>query len=234
MPNHLRFRHAAGPIRFFWFCFSLALALAAAPAAHAQGADFRVGLDGSYSLSPAFTVLEDRGGALTLDEVLQPARQALFRPVPQSGSSTNFGLTASAFWLRIQLRTEADAPASWLLEVAYPALDQLDLYTPAAGGGFAHQRGGDLPFAGRAVPHRNHVLPVTLQPGRRHARRRDRGQQRRGAGRTLQGAAAAAGPGFVFRRGSPESYCANTSSRRSSPPWLMATMACSRTVGLAW
>lgn len=121
--------------------------------------------EGSYTLSRAFTALEDPGAQLTLEDVLAPAQQARFRPVAQSGSATNFGLTRAAYWLRIDLQAADDAPAQWLLEVAYPALDQLELYTPAAWG-FTRQAGGDLmPFAQRVVPHRNHVLPVVLQPG---------------------------------------------------------------------
>lgn len=164
MPNH-RFPHAIQPkrlLRWLW----LLLAALAPVALHAQGGVLSIGQQGSYTLSRAFMVLEDSSGELTLDEVLQPAQQARFTHVPQSGAATNFGLTRSAFWLRIALQAQADAPAHWLLEVAYPALDQLDLYTPDSRGGFVRQSGGDLqPFASRVVPHRNHVLPVVLQPG---------------------------------------------------------------------
>jgi len=164
MPNH-RFQYAArSPLFLRWLW--LLLAALAPMALHAQGGAMSIGQQGSYSLSRAFMVLEDSSGELTLDEVLQPAQQARFNHVPQSGAATNFGLTRSAFWLRIALQAEADAPAQWLFEVAYPALDQLDLYTPDSRGGFFRQSGGDLlPFTSRAVPHRNHVLPVALEPG---------------------------------------------------------------------
>lgn len=145
----------------------LVLALVAPQALCAQGDALAIGGEGSYPLSRAFTVLEDRTAALTLDQVLAPAQQARFKTVAQTGSTTNFGLSPSAFWLRVSLRAQAGAPEQWLLEVAYPALDQLDLYVSNAQGGFAHQRGGDLlPFASRVVPHRNHVLPVVLQRDR--------------------------------------------------------------------
>ncbi|MDP3606590.1 MAG: 7TM-DISM domain-containing protein, partial [Polaromonas sp.] len=145
---------------------ALAMLLLAPAAARAQGGAMEIGKAGSYTLSRAFMVLEDPGAALTLDEVRQPAQQARFQPVAQGGSATNFGLTRSAFWLRIELRPGPDTPSQWLLEVAYPALDRIEVYTPSAGGGFVQQRAGDLyPFASRPVPHRNHVLPVTLQVG---------------------------------------------------------------------
>lgn len=145
----------------------LLLALLAPQVLRAQGDVLAIGSAGSYPLSRAFTVLEDHSAALTLEQVLQPAQQARFMTVAPSSSTTNFGLTSSAFWLRVTLRAQAGAPEPWLLEVAYPALDQLDLYVSEPQGGFAHQRGGDLlPFASRVLPHRNHVLPVVLPQGR--------------------------------------------------------------------
>lgn len=165
MPDLPCFQYLV-PLRAWLRGFPLVLALLISPLLHAQGGTLVIGQQGSYPLSRDFMVLEDRGGQLTLDQVLQPAQQARFRPVPKGGSATNFGLTSSAFWLRIGLQAQADTSASWLLEVAFPTLDQLDLHTSNPRGGFEHQRGGDLlPFASRAVPHRNHVLPVTLQPG---------------------------------------------------------------------
>ncbi|MEO6016860.1 MAG: 7TM diverse intracellular signaling domain-containing protein, partial [Polaromonas sp.] len=120
----------------------------------------------SYPLSHAFSVLEDATGQLTLADILQPDAQALFRPVPQTGAATNFGLTSSAIWLRVQVRAARDAPPDWMLELAYPPLDRLELYSPDGAGGMTRQVGGDLlPFAGRAVVHRNHVLPVRLKLG---------------------------------------------------------------------
>lgn len=128
--------------------------------------EITIGNDGQYVLSQSFTYLEDAGGQLTLADLLKPDAQARLQPVPQTGSATNFGLTNSAIWLRVNLRTERSAPADWMLELAYPPLDRLELYSPDGKGGFVGQVGGDLlPFADRAVVHRNHVMPVRLEPG---------------------------------------------------------------------
>ncbi len=125
-----------------------------------------VGDQDSLLLSPHFMVLEDAGRALTLQDILKPETQSRFRPVPPAGPGANFGLTRSAIWLRITLGTAPSTPADWLLEIAYPPLDQIELYSPDAASGFARQAAGDaLPFASRAVAHRNHVLPVRLAPG---------------------------------------------------------------------
>lgn len=131
-----------------------------------EAGEITIGSDGRYVLSQSFTYLEDAGGELTLADLLKPDVQARFQPVPQTGSATNFGLTSSAIWLRVNLRTERSTPADWMLELAYPPLDRLELYSPDGKGGFVWQVGGDLlPFADRAVVHRNHVMPVRLKPG---------------------------------------------------------------------
>jgi len=144
----------------------LALALTSAWGQQTAG-ELTLGAEDSYPLARAFTFLEDKSGQLKLGEILTPAAQAEFRPVPQAGPGANFGLTRSAIWLRVKFTTSPATPADWLLEVAYPPLDQLELYTPRPGGGYEKQVGGDrYSFASRVVPHRNHVLPVRLFPGR--------------------------------------------------------------------
>jgi PAS domain S-box-containing protein len=146
--------------------WALALLLAAAAAlAHAQVSAVPVGADSRVPLGKSFLFLTDRTGKLTIDDVSGPGMQSQFRPVPVDGAGANFGLTAAAIWLKVTLRVEPSAPADWLFELAYPPLDWLELYT-AAPGGFDKQVGGDHhPFATREYPHRNHVLPVRLQPG---------------------------------------------------------------------
>lgn len=134
-------------------------------AAHAQQAVLPVGAQDNYPLARAFMYLEDAGGALRIDDILQPEVQARFRPMPQVGPGANFGLTDSAIWLRVTLQTDAGSPPDWLLEVAYPPLDRVELWAPDASG-YRVQVGGDLlPFAERKVAHRNHVLPLRLAPG---------------------------------------------------------------------
>ncbi|MEO7391520.1 MAG: 7TM diverse intracellular signaling domain-containing protein [Ramlibacter sp.] len=132
---------------------------------HAAAGALAVGAADRYVLSRAFTYLEDREGQLTLQDILKPQTQAAFRPVPEQGPGANFGLTHSAIWLRLTLSSGAATPRDWLLEVAYPPLDLLEVYAPAAGGAYEKQVGGDShPFSSRAIPHRNHVLPVHLAP----------------------------------------------------------------------
>jgi PAS domain S-box-containing protein len=148
-----------------WFGLLLGLAFALLLPFAASAADVRIGTEGRYTLSREFSYLEDPGGKLTLDDVRQPATQARFTALAPNSPGPNFGITSSAIWLRITLNTAADTPPQWLLELAYPPLDRIDLYAPGAGGYVRQTAGVYRPFATREIPHRNHVLPVTLAPG---------------------------------------------------------------------
>ncbi len=124
-----------------------------------------LGHDGSYALTRAFSYYEDQYD-VGLKEVLSPEIQKLFRPVPAKGS--NFGLSGSSFWLRADLKLAPGAPREWLLEVAYPPLDRIELYVPDGRGAHVRELGGDtVPPAGR-MAHRNHVLRVSLPAGDAH------------------------------------------------------------------
>ena len=106
------------------------------------GNEVAIGGEGRYALSRSFFYLEDASGELVLADLLKPEAQARFQPVPQTGPATNFGLTRSAIWLRVTLRAAPDAPPDWMLELAYPPLDRLELYAPDGKGGFSRSSGG--------------------------------------------------------------------------------------------
>jgi PAS domain S-box-containing protein len=132
----------------------------------AAAAPLVLGDAGSYNLAPALQVLEDPAGTLALPDIERPAQQVRFRPVPVGGPGANFGLTRSAIWLRIEVAAPAGSDPHWLLELGYPPLDRLEVFSPGAAGGYERQLAGDLlPFAERAVPHRNHVVPVRIPAG---------------------------------------------------------------------
>ena len=120
----------------------------------------------SYVLNPILRVLEDPSGALTIEDVSKPEMQARFHARPSARGPANLGYSDSAFWLQIPLALAADTPARWQLEIAFAALDRVDLYSPSASGRFDAQTAGDLqPFSERPFAHRNLVFPLTLKPG---------------------------------------------------------------------
>lgn len=118
-------------------------------------------------LGQGMYVFEDVRGDASIDDVDSPAVQDSFRlhdkPV------LNAGYSRSVFWLRLDLHylpQQAEGPRNWLLELAYPPLDHLELYLPDADGGFAlAQRTGDaLPFDSRQIRQNNYLFELNLQP----------------------------------------------------------------------
>ncbi len=117
----------------------------------------------SASLASHLEALEDPARALTLDDIRQAPAAARFRPVATEGVEVNFGYSASAYWLRLPLAVAPGAAGEWLLEIAFPSLDGVEVFPPGAGERLA---AGDLqPFSARPYAHRNLVFPLSLQPG---------------------------------------------------------------------
>ncbi len=108
-------------------------------------------------------LLEDPSGTLGFDQVRSAAWAARFAPSRHTGEALNFGITPSAWWLRLRLSNTGDAPQERWLEVAYARLSHLDVYVPMAGGGYrAIRTGTTAPFESRGYLNRNFVFPVTL------------------------------------------------------------------------
>ena len=118
-------------------------------------------------LGQSMYVFEDVRGDASIDDIASPAVQGSFRlhdkPV------LNAGYSRSVFWLRLDLHylpREAQGDRNWLLELAYPPLDHLELYLPDEAGGFAlAQRTGDsLPFDTRQIRQHNYLFELNLEP----------------------------------------------------------------------
>ncbi len=103
-------------------------------------------------------VLRDK--TATLDAAAVRDRADDFRPLAR-GRAPNFGYTDDAIWLKLAVRSALAEPTEWLLELDYASLDHAELHD-----GNTVQRGGDrVPFAQRAVAHRNPVFALRLAPG---------------------------------------------------------------------
>lgn len=101
--------------------------------------------------------LRDASGQAKAEEVLRADAQWHY---PQ-GRVPSFGFTDAAIWLRARL-PEALA-GSWLLEVANPALDWVEVYRVRDDHAVLVYRTGEmLPFAERPVPHRHFLFPLQL------------------------------------------------------------------------
>ncbi|MFJ3053419.1 7TM diverse intracellular signaling domain-containing protein [Pseudomonas nitroreducens] len=147
-----------------WLIFLILLILS--PVASAISFDEHVG---QLPLGRAMDVFEDVRGTADIAEISSPALAASFRHHEQD--VLNAGYSRSVFWLCLDLDYQPQAsrdPANWLLELAYPPLDKLDLYLPDGNGGFklAQRTGDTLPFDSRPIRQNNYLFDLKLEPGK--------------------------------------------------------------------
>ena len=110
-------------------------------------------------LTEYLEILRDPSGKLSIDDV---RIRGEFSPL--NASTLNLGITTDACWVRSQIRNNSD-DEDWVLEVAYPPLDFIDLYVESEEGKLIHASSGDrLPFAQRYVSFRNANFELTLPP----------------------------------------------------------------------
>jgi len=123
-------------------------------------------LDGSSGerTVQSLRALVDADGTLGLPDVRTPASAARWQEIDTARQAANFGLTTATVWFAIPVEAGPGGDGRWLLTVAFPTLDRVEVYV--GDGATAPLAGGDLlPFALRAVPHRHHVFPIELSPG---------------------------------------------------------------------
>ena len=118
-------------------------------------------------LGPQMQVFEDVRGDATIEQVSSAALDDSFRTHGQP--VLNAGYSRSVFWLRVDLDYRSPRPRAkqWLLELAYPPLDQLELYLPDGAGGYrlAARTGDALPFSSRQIRQSTYLFNLELTPG---------------------------------------------------------------------
>lgn len=121
----------------------------------------------SLPLAQAVQVLEDPAGEATIDDVAAGELAGSFRHLETA--SLNAGYSRSAFWLKVVLNyrpVDPDAAPDWLLELAYPPMDHVDLYLPDESGrlSLAWQTGDMLPFSSRQIKQNNYLFDLNVKP----------------------------------------------------------------------
>jgi len=114
-------------------------------------------------------VFEDPFGDAQIDEVASPAFESHF--LPHRTAVFNAGYSRSAHWVRVDLHYRpqtVQGARRWLLEVAYPPLDSLQLYLPDGKGGYrlARDTGDTRPWASREIGQGNYLFEVQLPTDR--------------------------------------------------------------------
>ncbi|WP_226506327.1 7TM diverse intracellular signaling domain-containing protein [Pseudomonas sp. MWU16-30317] len=121
----------------------------------------------SLPLGRTMQVLEDSSGEATIDEVSAPEAQARFHR--NTDEVLNAGYSKSAFWIRLDLRytpRQSGVARNWLLELAYPPMDHVELYQADADGHFYRSQvtGDTLPYSNRVIRQNNFVFDIPFVP----------------------------------------------------------------------
>jgi len=114
---------------------------------------------GKYPLGHHLDILEDKEGNWTFEEISSPSFVSKW--TPNKVKVPNFSFSDSVYWLRLSVQSEFSYPSKWLLEIAFPLHDYLDVYIPNAQNDIDIYKTGDRrPFNTRPIEHRNFVFEL--------------------------------------------------------------------------
>ncbi|MFT3926022.1 MAG: 7TM diverse intracellular signaling domain-containing protein [Myxococcales bacterium] len=114
-------------------------------------------LDG-VALGERLGLYEDSSGTLSLEQLL--TKHPRFETTPHT--APGFGFTNSAYWVRLRVVNRGESERPWLLELAYPHLDQVTLFVPLGNGEWQRKVTGDhVPFSQRDLDTRNFVFSLS-------------------------------------------------------------------------
>ncbi|MBN2078690.1 MAG: SpoIIE family protein phosphatase [Spirochaetes bacterium] len=122
-----------------------------------QGGTLVLGTADSYAVP--VEILRDPGGALT------------FADARESDAFTKtdvnaFGFITDAIWARFTLTVPPWNTMEWYLEIGYPLLNTIEVYTPDSDGNYSMKRyGNSLPFSARDIFHHNFLVRLAEKPG---------------------------------------------------------------------
>jgi signal transduction histidine kinase len=112
----------------------------------------------SRPLSEVIDVLEDPDGRLTIDDIRDASVARRFVSWGKS-QDVNVGISRSAWWFRVQLSRDAEAPSSWILEIPYSYNRNLDFYPSDSP---PILTGGARAIDSRPVFHPHYVFPILV------------------------------------------------------------------------
>ena len=113
-------------------------------------------------LQPHISYLSDPSHALELEQVI--AQPSAFHSASER-TGLNFGYTHDRVWLKTELVSTAQTHTNWIVEMRYPSLDRVSLYSGGSGGVEVQHQGDTLPYEQRDMKHRNPIFMIRLEPG---------------------------------------------------------------------
>lgn len=107
-------------------------------------------------------IFEDTTGSMDIREAASPALSARYRT--EREAVPNLGFTRSAIWVRLKLEN-LTFTESWILQAAYPDMDNVEYYAEADSNWVVRELGQRLPFASRNIFDRKLLFELDLPFG---------------------------------------------------------------------
>ena len=105
-------------------------------------------------------VLKDEGGQWTIDDVQDDHLSKHF--IQSQQDILNFGFTDAAYWIRFQIKNSGPEPLKLLLQIDFPLIDSITLFTPNLKGYDIQKAGMELPFYDRNIKHRTFLFSMNI------------------------------------------------------------------------
>lgn len=115
-----------------------------------------------------FKLFEDEEDSTTIEEIIN-SQDTLFSEIDRE--VINLGHSASSIWIhfKIKVAPAAEKQEKWMLEIGYPLLKRVDIYSVADHNiKERHQIGYSRFMFERAIPHRFFAQPLTFSPGKEY------------------------------------------------------------------
>lgn len=115
-----------------------------------------------YSLGLPVQILEDSSNLLTFDDVRANHYQSRFKK--STSTQPNPGFNAYSYWFRFRVHNTAHQDFKWLLNIAFPGVDTLEIYQVHENGVVDKLVTGDLfPFNSRPVKYKDFLIPLNAK-----------------------------------------------------------------------
>jgi len=117
----------------------------------------------SVNLGQQMVYLEDKTGILTEPDLSSGTHVRDWEK--NQNEILNFGYTNSVYWIKGVCKNISLSDLTFLIEIAYPVLDDITVYTIRDTETTEVKMGDNLSFYSRPIEHRNFVFPLSFSPG---------------------------------------------------------------------
>lgn len=120
--------------------------------------------EGYYNLSSSIQYYEDKDDSVQHWELWEAEIRNEIPWQHDDSDQINFGLTTSPYWFKVRLVNENFSNEEWILELASPLMDNVDIYLFNSDGRVTqyYYSGDQISANQKTVPHPNFIFPLDL------------------------------------------------------------------------